>query len=53
MPKQEMNQTPNIMNTNKPINHPSNNYGDMVIFPFFKTAVGGHLGFVNSGNLNR
>jgi len=24
----------------------------MVIFPFFKMAAGGHLGFLNSGNIN-
>jgi len=25
---------------------------NIVIFPFFKIAAGGHLGFLNSGNLN-
>jgi len=40
------------MHTNRPTNHPSNNYGKMVIFRFFKMAAGHHLEFSNSGNLN-
>ena len=40
------------MHANRPTNHPSNNYGVMVIFQFFKMAAGRHLGFSNSVNLN-
>jgi len=30
-----------LMHSNRPTNHPLNNYGDMVIFPFFKMVAGG------------
>jgi len=41
-----------LMHTNRRTNHPSNNYGDMVIFQFFKMPASCHLEFSNSGNLN-
>jgi len=34
------------MHTNRPTNHPSDNYGDMMVFRFFKMAAVHHLGFV-------
>jgi len=39
------------MHTNRPTNHPSNNYGDMAMFRFFKMPASRHLEFSNSGNL--